>query len=263
MSAADGGLESALDGLLTGIDQLLAQRPEASDGGSPGVSDLPAIRPHGSHSAEALERTGQSLQLLTALLHQRGLSAPLREATLSLIRRLTQARALPKPARLAWRGDALVSPRLLPWLHALAAQPGVQAWVSEEGEWVYVAQLRAQASHVDAAGHPVAWLRRLAEGFPVACLAEQVEPQAAQAPGSMDEDYFVLRLPRFPEFCRLGLIGGTWTADPLGRPAMVRWLDRPMEGLPDLLGIGWLSSETLDEDLRLPIPVVRVSPYLG
>lgn len=254
MKEGGEGLESALDGLLTGIDQLLAQRP---DGPAMAALTQPPPRPPSEDLRTEVARptTDPALHVVTALLHQPGLSAGLREAAVSLIRRLVLARAVPPPDGLPWRGEPSLSPRLLPWLTHLQGLKGLQAWAGEEGEWIYLAQSCAQIPDRLLRDDPVAWRADICAGFPVAGLAE-----VSQAPHrtNAQDPYQILRMPRFPEFCRLSVQGQSCVVDPQGAPAMVRWLDAFQPESPDLLGLAWPLSETLDEHLRLPVPVIGI-----
>ncbi len=251
MNEQGEGLESALDGLLTGIDQLLTQRSSAAVPSVPLKEDARLRSPSASTS-----RPDPTLHVVTALLHQSAMSSGLREATVGVIRRLVFGRAVPPPDALAWRGENQISPRLLPWLTHVCDRPGLQAWTSEEGEWVYLAQPISHVSDAALRTSPGAWRADLCGGFPVASLAEVSD---ALQGADTDEPYQILRVPRFPEFCRLTLQNGQMLVDAGGLPAMVRWLDRPEPQAPSLLGLAWPLSETLDEHLRFPIPVVGVA----
>lgn len=266
MTQTPNGLESALDGLLTGLDELLAHRPGASPSRLPlptgptaplqptaPLVPLVPLAPPASVDA--------AFHLLTALLHQAGLSGGLREATLGQIRRMVTARAQSHPEGLAWRGPAQVSPRLIPWLRSLLGQRGLQLWVSEEGEWLHVAQWCSAIQDPSARSDPARWSADLCGDFPV-CQLAQVLPFEPLA-GEENDAYCVLRLPRLPEFCRLRPQGSVLIPDPLGEPAMARWLDRPIPAMPGLLGVAWPLSQTLNQDLRLPIPVVGIAAHLG
>ncbi|MFM1859095.1 MAG: hypothetical protein RL133_595 [Pseudomonadota bacterium] len=248
------GLDSALDGLLSGIDQLLAQRPDGLTTPVP-LSENSA----GISCAESKPRSDPTLHVVTALLHQCQMNSSLREATIAVIRRLVMGRAVSPPETLAWRGDPQISPRLKPWFAHISGRSGLQAWTEEAGEWVYVAQSLSHISDATLRAHPNAWLDDIGGGFPVASLAEVSQtPQGADT----DEPYQILRVPRFPEFCRLSLKNGQMSVDADGLPAMVRWLDRTELQSPSLLGLAWPLSESFDEHLRFPIPVVSVAANL-
>ena len=255
MTAPREGLESALDGLLSGLDELLAHRPEPV--ASPSAEPLDARRPRAATGPPQ----DTTLHLLTALLHECPLSDGLREASLSQIRRMVSARAVDHPEGLSWRGPPQVSPRLMPWLRSLVGRPGLQVWASPEGEWLYVAQAVSLIQELACQSDPLLWRLRLCQGFPVAALAAMIPPRPQS--GGEDDPHHVLRLPRLPEFCTLGRQGAVLVPDPDGEPCMARWLDAPLDDQPDLLGLAWPLLQALDQDLRLPVPVVGGSAHLG
>ncbi|MEY2776009.1 MAG: hypothetical protein RLY30_107 [Pseudomonadota bacterium] len=255
MTSAPEGLESALDGLLSGLDELLAQRPEAPP---------PALAEGGLSLERQLRQQAApdiTLHVLTALLHESPHASGLQEAAVSQIRRLVLSRTVERPEPLAWRGPTQVSPRLMPWLQSLVHERGLQVWASPEGEWLYVAQAISLISDLSAQSDVRRWVNRLSRGFPVVALAEVIPPRPQAT--AEDDPHHVVRLPRLPEFCRLLRQGESLIPHPEGEPCMARWLDVPMPGQPQLLGVAWPLLQTFDEHLGLPIPVVSVSANLG
>lgn len=191
--------------------------------------------------------------LLSAALHAPGVSPDMAKTSLTLIRHLAQVRSVRVPARLRRQGDPRVSPRLRHWLEQLPPAAGAHVWMSEDGQRLFYAESRLPAS--DQASGPTtaeAWRGARAGLSPVGLLA-RLEPSG--------QDYWLLSMPAFPEFCCCRRVAGPegmlWAAvdaDGLGEPAMVAWPDAPLVGRHPMVAAGWLSSH------RQTVPIVIVAP---
>ncbi len=229
----DKDLTETLDGLLAGLDSLLADRETQP------TALLPRSEVAGS-STQSLD--AQAQRLLTALALVAGspaLGQDFQATSLSLLRTTLQTRAQREAqqrpvsselGRVRLADPLVLSPRWTAWLQRLA-QPGLLRLSSEAADGSLLLRFDQPISEEDLSS-----LRLIG---PLSLLVEPVWREPA-GPGEGPEIRLVdeLRLPRWPELAGLpkGLV---WQDQRVVEgPCLIYWLDQWMAQATQICGIG-------------------------